>query len=271
MTPSKKTSITSIYQFFITFFLIFALSACSTQGFTMKPSDYFTPEYVQLINLIEKGKKEQAQALIDQGLPLDIYGKYGITPLFWFIATNDISGTELVLELGADPYLPEKKYGNTPLNKVIGGETKYDVWVTLLLEYGADPKIVDHNGRPPLFRAVGGGSKSQIDILLENEADINQLNRSDDNALLYASNLNNYELVYFLIERGGDYKQHNTAGANIAWDIHNMLNKGIISPGSTNYDSAMKIKAYLESQGVQFPPPSPAEVRAQWAKEGRYD
>jgi|SRR5690554_659354 len=271
MTSSKKTSITSIYRFCITFFLIFALSACSTQGFTMKPSDYFTPEYVQLIELIKKGKKEQAQTLIEQGLPLDIYGEYGITPLFWFIATNDISGTELALELGADPNLPEKQYGNTPLNKVIGGETKYDVWVTLLLEYGADPNIVDHNGRPPLFRAVGGGSHSQVDILLKYGADINFVDKTNATAALYAAAINNFEMTYYLLERGTDYKVRAQTGANLAWRAYSVVKRGIITPGSTNHEWIMKIKAYLESQGVQFPPPSPAEVRAQWEKEGRYD
>ncbi|BFM19618.1 hypothetical protein R50076_06670 [Gilvimarinus japonicus] len=237
----------------------------------MKPSDYFTPEYVQLINLIEKGKKEQAQALIDQGLPLDIYGKYGITPLFWFIATNDISGTELVLELGADPNLPEKQYGNTPLNKVIGGETKYDVWVTLLLEYGADPNIVDSTGRPPLFRAVVGSSLSQIDILIKHGANVNLHDKTGRNAALYAAFLNEYKLVYHLIEQGADPFNYSQGGADIAWCINDALNVPLIKAPSENYDWAMKVKAHLESQGVQFPPPSPAKVRAQWEKEGRYD
>src|SRR5690554_7390084 len=228
MTSLKKLPISYLYRFSITLFLIFALSACSTQGFTMKPSDYFTPEYVKLIKLIQKGKKEKAQTLIEQGLPLDIYGEHGITPLFWFIATDDISGTELVLELGADPNLPEKQYGNTPLNKVIGGETKYDVWVTLLLEYGADPNIVDHNGRPPLFRAVGGGSHSQVDILLKYGADINFVDKTNATAALYAAAINSFEVTYYLLERGTDYKVRAQTGANIAWRIYDRAKDNLI-------------------------------------------
>lgn len=271
MTSLKKIPISSTYWFSITLFLIFALSACSTQGFTMKPSDYFTPEYVKLIKLIQRGKKEQAQALIDQGLPLDIYGEYGITPLFWFIAKNNLAATELTLELGADPNLPEKQYGDTPLSSVVGGKTKYDVWVKLLLEYGADPNTVDHNGQPPIFAAVSGETRSQIDLLLNYNADVNLQDRAGRNAALYAAFLNNYALVYYLIEQGADSRNYSQSGADIAWRINHALHLPRIKVPSENYDWAMKVKAHLESQGVQFPPPSPAEVRAQWKKEGRYD
>jgi len=271
MTSLKKLPISYLYRFSITLFLIFALSACSTQGFTMKPSDYFTPEYVKLIKLIQKGKKEKAQVLIDQGLPLDIYGEYGITPLFWFIAKNDLAATELTLELGADPNLPEKQYGDTPLSSVVGGKTKYDVWVTLLLEYGANPNIVDHNGRPPLFRAVVGSSLSQIDILIKHGANVNLHDKTGRNAALYAAYLNEYKLVYHLIKQGADPFNYSQVGADIAWIIKDALSVPRIKAPSENYNWAMKVKAYLESLGVQFPPPSPAEVRAQWEKEGRYD
>lgn len=237
----------------------------------MKPSDYFTPEYVKLIKLIQKGKKEQAQTLIDQGLPLDIYGEYGITPLFWFIAKNNLAATELTLELGADPNLPERQHGNTPLIKVTGGATKYDVWLTLLLEHGADPNIVDHMDRPPLFRAVAGSSLSQLEILLKYGANVNLLDKTGRNAALYAAFLNNYALVYYLIEQGADSRNYSQSGADIAWRINHALLLPRIKAPSENYDWAMKVKAHLESQGVQFPPPSPAEVRAQWKKEGRYD
>lgn len=233
----------------------------------MNASDFFTSDYVSLLKLIQKGDKAKAQAVIGQGLSLDVHGKDGITPLFWLILKNDMPAIDLALQLGANPNFAESKYGDTPLNSILGGSTKDDALVKLLLKNGANPNIPNRNGSPALFAAIGGDSRTQIDLLLAHGADINLQDKLHRNAALYTTYLNKFDLTYYLIERGGDYTNRATTGADIAWSIHDKLTSNLLSPEFPAYGWALKLKALLESKGIVFPPPSPAEVRAQWAKD----
>jgi len=60
----------------------------------------------------------------------------------------------------------------------------------------------------------------QIRILMHFGADINLTNRSDANSVLYASDINRYEMVYYLIEQGANYAVRDASRGDIAWNVH---------------------------------------------------
>jgi hypothetical protein len=240
------------------------LSACSFAGGNMKASEFFTPEQVELLEAIQDGDRARAQALLDKGLTLDFYGEENITPLFWLIMQRDNRAVELALELGADPNFATPM-GRTPVATVAGGID--DEVLRLLLEHGGDPNAKDADGKPALFGAIGQERWSHIKMLLEFGADMNLTDGPNRNSAHYAAFLNKFEIVHYLIEKGVDYTNRNAAGGDIAWIVHEGLSENLLSPEYEAYGWALKVKQQLINRGVEFPPPSPKEVRANWAQK----
>ena len=54
----------------------------------------------------------------------------------------------------------------------------------LLLKFGADPNIVDEDGRSPLMMATNLGSTKMVEILIKAGAHINQQKTNDGNTAL---------------------------------------------------------------------------------------
>ena len=54
--------------------LLGVLASCGLTGKTMKLTDFFKPELVELIRAIENGDETKAHRLIEQGLSLNVHG-----------------------------------------------------------------------------------------------------------------------------------------------------------------------------------------------------
>ncbi|WP_413283556.1 ankyrin repeat domain-containing protein [Vibrio sp. MA40-2] len=252
--------------------LVGLFTACSPLsnvmgGTKMKAERFFEPEMVQLLHSIQKNDMSTANQLIAQGVDLNVLGNEGITPLLWFITqTNDLKATQRAIELGADPNFTDGD-GDGPVNFVV--RNFKPEWLKMLLDAGGDPNSIDSDGMPALFDAIGGENWHNINTLLEYGADVNLKDKSGFNSALHAAILHKYELVSFFIEKDVDVRVYMSGGADLAWLVHDALSDEIITPDNPNYPWVMKIKQYLIEQGVQFPPPSPKEVRAMWDKHGK--
>ncbi|WP_413283557.1 ankyrin repeat domain-containing protein [Vibrio sp. MA40-2] len=252
--------------------LVGLFTACSPLsnvmgGTKMKAERFFEPEMVQLLHSIQKNDMSTANQLIAQGVDLNVLGNEGITPLLWFITqTNDLKATKRALELGADPNF-QRPNGDNAITFV--ARNYAPEWLKMLLAAGGDPNSIDRNGHPALFDAIGGENWHNINTLLEYGADVNLKDRNGSNSALYPAYIMKYEFVYFFLQQGADPFIYSSGGANLAWRVHEVIADGIVAPGNVNYPWVMKIKQYLIEQGVQFPPPSPKEVRAMWDKHGK--
>jgi hypothetical protein len=235
-------------------------------GTNMKAELFFEPNMVQLLKSLQKNDISAIEQLIAQGVDLNIFGNEGVSPLLWLITQNDKKATQLALDLGADPNLNDAD-GDNAVNFVAGGGDPQ--WLKILLKAGGDPNSIDRNGEPALFDAIGEEHWDNINTLLEYGADVNLKDRSGKNSALYPVYIMKYELSYFFMSKNADPFIHSTAGADLAWNIYRDIEKGIIAPNGINYPWAMKIKQYLIEQGVEFPPPSPQEVRAMWKRHGK--
>jgi len=245
--------------------VLFLLISCDTQGNTMKASDFFDNETQALINAVQKGQEEDAQALLQEGVSFNRHGKDGITPLFYLLIKQDKPAMRLALALGADPDFAEPN-GNTPVAMASGAID--DELLEILLEGGGDPNSLDHNGYPAIFGAIGEERLNQVNLLIKNGADINLRNESGEHSLLHASYLNKYQLIYFLIDKGVDITYRDEGDVDIAWQLHDKLTKNRLSPEFPAYEWALKVRQQLIDRGVEFPPLSPLEVRHQ---ENRLD
>ena len=243
------------------------LSACNLWGTSMKATEFFETEQVRLLEAIQKGDESLARRILEnEDVKLNARGKDDITPLFWLMMQKDHEAVERALKLGADPNLKAGN-GHNPVTFMAGGNDPE--MLQLLLEHGGDPNSKDADGEPALFSAIGQERWENIKTLLEYGADPNLTDGPNRSSAHYAAMLNKFEIVHFLIERGADYTNRNDAGGDIAWIIHEGLTENLINPDFPSYEWALKVKKQLQERGVEFPPPSPEEIREQWKQEGK--
>jgi len=68
-----------------------------------------------------------------------------------------------------------------------------------------------------------------------------------------------------------DYTARNEGRSDIAWRVYNGLSKKLLSPDYPAYGWAVKVKQQLLDRGVNFPPPSPREVRWSEGNPNQFD
>ncbi|WP_298776635.1 ankyrin repeat domain-containing protein [uncultured Shewanella sp.] len=234
----------------------------------MEEELFFEPEMAEVLIALQQGKTAQAQMLMsDHNLDLNVHGKDEITPLLWLImVANNKPAAKLALDLGADPNFKDSD-GDNAVTMLAGGKDL--AWLELILAAGGNANAIDRNGDPALFDAIGEANWDNIHALLDHGADVNLKDRSGANSALYPTYIMKYEFSYFFIQKGADPFIYDNTGSDLAWSVYDDIGDGIIKPDNPNYPWAMKIKQYLIDQGVEFPPLSPKEVRAKWAKEGK--
>lgn len=120
---------------------------------------------------------------------------YGVSILLWAVGVEKYKSAETLLKYGADPNIPTKLYGETPLflaSGVTWNRSKYSFYgkdlkaindpkyVNLLLRYSADPNknyigtdnTIIEPGFSPLMNSIGNGIE-KTKALVDAGADVN--------------------------------------------------------------------------------------------------
>ncbi|MCZ6774400.1 MAG: ankyrin repeat domain-containing protein [Proteobacteria bacterium] len=115
--------------------------------------------------------------------------KKGATPFFVAADRADASYMRLLLELGADPFLPNVEHstplmaaaglGTLSLAEEAGTEPEAVEAVKVLLDLGADVNALDDNGETPMHGAAYGIFPKIVQLLADNKADIGIWNRTN--------------------------------------------------------------------------------------------
>lgn len=125
---------------------------------------------VDLIAAASRHNADEARRLVDSGANVNTIGKDSATPLVWMLASRDLAGMKLLLDLGADPNLFEPDGVGPPLRLAAGGGHRDAL--ELLLSYGADPNLI-YGTSTPVMMAISGSHLDCAEILLAHGADIN--------------------------------------------------------------------------------------------------
>ncbi|KAJ9465906.1 Homeobox protein Wariai [Diplonema papillatum] len=110
------------------------------------------------------GMREWAQAGVES---IDIRGRGGRSPLMHAVLAGKPRAAKALLELGADPSVPEKD-GFTPVH----GAAYQGRWeiMHMLIDHGLDPRDVHSDGYEPIHRACWGSEPrhtATLQILLD--------------------------------------------------------------------------------------------------------
>ena len=200
------------------------------------------------------------------GLDPNQEGRQGVTFLFWAYAHHHVKAMKALVAHGADPNrplrLPNEK-GSTDVTHLINiaaGGPKDELLVALL-DLGADPNAKDERHEPALHNAMYAHQYQRMKLLLDRDANIDATDSSGATAAVVLARLNYFEMVYYLLERGADWRKDN---GSIAL---NTQEKDIGNAQSTAWQ--IKVKHWLIAKGVKFPVPSSgarryAAIREKW-------
>ena len=226
-----------------------------------------------------KGRIQQMDELVAQGVDVNVQGAKGATPLFWALREGNFEGYARLLELGADPNVV---YDTVVLSEEgeerirIDEETSIMHWAAghpdrrfmeAALEYGGDPNLragwrkrtvifetiiwpvpYFDEDRPDLVRAM----EERRLLLLESGADINAVEEFDAphgglTPLLLAARIADYGSVHQLLELGADYQRLDNQGNSL---MTIMAEDEVFWFSLDSKDAMRKVAGWLSERGV---------------------
>ncbi|GFO24292.1 serine/threonine-protein phosphatase 6 regulatory ankyrin repeat subunit b [Plakobranchus ocellatus] len=146
------------------------------------------PDKSPLVCAVWKGP-EIVRYLLEKGADINEVGdEKGNTPLMATVILSSFSWqffdrfnlVQLLLDFGADPNIVNSE-GDTAINVAVGGQ-KLDV-VSKLLDAGADLEMPDSDGRTPLLLAAARGQENIIYLLKRHGANMATLDNDGNTAL----------------------------------------------------------------------------------------
>ncbi len=189
-----------------------------------------------------KGRIQTVEELVNSGVDVNSSGTKGATPLFW--SMSNYKGFKNLLELGADPNVI---YGNGGAVMHWAVKMKDNRFLEAALEHGGNPNIVAKGmfEDTPIFRALSQGIE-KVEILLDAGANIDARNKFGTTPVMTVAGRGDFDLVYYLLERGADYKIKNNAGWTLANRVADVA--GRLIPKAEL--ERLKVVEWLESREV---------------------
>lgn len=205
------------------------------------------PKVQELAVAAAKGRVAEVKRMVEGGVSVDSRGKGNVTPLFY--ATRDLSGFTLLLELGANPNVIFDG-GNSVMHWAAGAQDHR--FLDVALRHGGDPNLVAGAwpfGGPPIFRALG--SIESVKLLMDSGADLNARAANGDTPVMRAAGLGWFDVAYFLLEQGADYRFRNGSGVSLIDRIANGRRLLAFNPDMSPWMT--KVVAWLKERGMVVP------------------
>jgi ankyrin repeat protein len=146
------------------------------------------------------GSDELLEALIDNGVDLNIQNYIGETALFIAASRGYTEKVEFLLENGARTQISNLD-GATPLHAAAAGG--HEEVVSALINYGAFLNVGDDEDDTPLHWAVREGQKRIISILVSAGCEVNAVNGDGETPLALAMAFDAQDIIDWLASMGG--------------------------------------------------------------------
>ncbi|WP_140398982.1 hypothetical protein [Halomonas citrativorans] len=232
-------------------------------------TDFFQGPQLEMAEAIERNDMEALRQGPEQGIDLHARGDKQITLMWFALLQENTDAIRTLVELGVHPNESPVEGGGTPLGQALRKSgTEY---LKAMLDGGLSPNDSAGNdgndtGYPLIFSTITSGTLAHIKLLVERGADIHyRLNNGKGSSPLDSSATGTKpEVAIYLLEQGAEPNIRLRTGVTTAWRVHNRLSN---RSGSVREGFA-QLRDMMIERGVEFPPPSPIEVREQMRAEG---
>ncbi|WP_157054883.1 ankyrin repeat domain-containing protein [Salidesulfovibrio brasiliensis] len=206
------------------------------------------------------GDIESIDKLLASGVDVNAVGGRGLPAAFWVLYHPNEKGFAHLLKRGADPNMLLKttfagrQYYTSLIHQAAGLYVDFK-YLKMILEIGnGNPNLVlPDNQRRPIGEAVFPGHEKSFAALYNAGAKIDY--SSKHYSLLYLASLaRNYQLIYFLLEKGVDFKSINSSGHDLkyAFEMSIVYERPYIDHNQWFWRSV----AFLEKRGVHVDIPA---------------
>lgn len=222
---------------------------------------YFTdPQQIAMANAVKRDDVARIKELARSGVNVNARGDQGMSFLLWAMGNRQKNAFKALLDLGADPNTRDDQ--KVAVLELTVEDEDLD-YLRLLLAAGGNPNLPNHLDEPLIFTAISEMKYPVVRLLVEKGADMNSLGKDKSTPMMLLAGLNQFEEVFWLLQRGADFKKISDTGATLAWRVQ----RSRVDPGTPNGQWRERVRQFLESQGVKFPVPSPAETLEKQKKD----
>lgn len=210
--------------------LIVLLAGCGLlPSATKQPAWFTSDEATALAEAVARGDEVLITKLVSDGADPNEAGTEGLTMLQWSMMANSLGGMAGLLDAGADPNRTGRD-GAVPLEDAIFEESLS--FVSLLLSAGANPNVrASVTGSTPLAKVCLFPRVDVLTTLLEFGADPNLVDLNDDAPLHACARTNQGALILLLLQGGADAEVTTSAGASFQ-DYYFTYPKNVLSDRS---------------------------------------
>lgn len=210
-------------HFFVSLFAIcalFMLVACS--GGRARSGDYFPDKQQEkLARAAARGDTKAIDKILSNGIDINYQGKDGMTALIWAFTRSNKKGFEYLLERGANPNL----FMDDGWSAMELCTMHEDIWyLKTVIKYGGDVNLVDpQSHETPLITSMTPHRFEHVRLLINSGANLDYQGAYSATPMIRAAWINQYDLVYLLIESGADPKIKDRWGCDLASYIMDSL------------------------------------------------
>ncbi len=165
-----------------------------------------------IADAMQAGRLDRVDALLDgREVDIDAAQADGMTALHWAVYRDDLAGTEMLLEAGADANVTNR-YGVPPLS--LACQNGSAAIVKRLLEAGADANAELRGGETVLMTAARTGVAEVVQALIARGAKLNAAERNSQTAIMWAAAAGHADVVDALMDAGADFRASLPSGFN---------------------------------------------------------
>lgn len=157
-----------------------------------------------LYEILDKNNLKDIKKILEK-IDIDIQDRNNQTVLFWAVCENNEQKVNLILSLGANPNIQDKK----GFTAIMYSHNNINI-TKLLITYGADINVQNNSKETFLLRASRLQNYPIVKFLLESGADVNLADESARVPLMY---IQDEEILKFLISKGAILNSRNNRGS----------------------------------------------------------
>lgn len=198
--------------------------------------------------------------------------KFGNTLLMLTIMNQQIKPFKTLLENKADVNIHNTYEGTSALIEACSFKQYNTKFAEILLQNGANVNDVQTDKTEPdkvktaLMKAAKTGKSDLVVLLVKNGADVNYQNEYEQSALSESAIIDRYEISYYLLQNGADYKRpifyrpdysipsekHNPNDKGKPMYLVDVLREDFFEFDTDEYKYKMKIVDFLKSKGIDY-------------------